>query len=107
MLAWIFGDCREGQIPRCLQRCKFDTPLLAAGSLIYHTIISDIFSSMPNITTYENKLFTLLKSVSLSVSVSASVSSSVTSAFLMASVWMANCTRPMSGFFEEVKETGS
>ena len=34
MLAWIFGDCREGQIPRCLQRCKFDTPLLAAGSLI-------------------------------------------------------------------------
>ena len=37
MLAWIFGDCREGQIPRCLQRCKFDTPLLAAGSLIeYH-----------------------------------------------------------------------
>ena len=34
MLAWIFGDCREGQIPRCLQRYKFDTPLLAAGSLI-------------------------------------------------------------------------
>ena len=34
MLAWIFGDCREGQIPRCLQRCKFETPLLAAGSLI-------------------------------------------------------------------------
>ena len=62
---------------------------------------------MPNITTYENKLFTLLKTVSLSVSVSASVSSSVVSAFLMASVWMANCTRPMSVFFEEVKETGS
>ena len=38
MLAWIFGDCREGQIPRCLQRCKFDTPLLAAGSLIFHDL---------------------------------------------------------------------
>ena len=34
MPAWIFGDCREGQIPRCLQRCKIDTPLLAAGYLI-------------------------------------------------------------------------
>ena len=34
MLAWIFGDCREGQIPAALQRCKFDTPLLAAGYLI-------------------------------------------------------------------------
>ena len=30
MLAWIFGDCREGQIP----------PLLAAGSLISQEIVS-------------------------------------------------------------------
>ncbi len=35
MLAWIFDECREGQIPRPLGRCKIDTPLLAAGSLIY------------------------------------------------------------------------
>ena len=34
MLAWIFDECREGQIPRPLGRCKIDTPLLAAGSLI-------------------------------------------------------------------------
>ena len=40
MLAWIFGDCREGQIPRCLQRCKFDTPLLAAGSLIGFLLVT-------------------------------------------------------------------
>ena len=26
MLAWIFGDCREGQISAALQRYKFDTP---------------------------------------------------------------------------------
>ena len=30
MPAWIFGDCREGQITRCLQHCKIDIPLLAA-----------------------------------------------------------------------------
>ena len=30
MPACTFGDCREGQHPRCLQRCKFDAPLLAA-----------------------------------------------------------------------------
>ena len=33
MLACPFGDCREGQIPRHLGRCKIDAPLLAAGSL--------------------------------------------------------------------------
>lgn len=32
-LARPFDDCREGQIPRCLQRYKFDVPLLAAGFL--------------------------------------------------------------------------
>ena len=33
MLAWIFGDCREGQIPRCsavLQVC----PVACSGVLI-------------------------------------------------------------------------
>jgi len=29
MLAWIFGDCREGQIPRCLPG-----DLIAAGTLM-------------------------------------------------------------------------
>ena len=33
-LVLLYGECREGQIPRCLQRCKFATPLLAAGYLI-------------------------------------------------------------------------
>lgn len=33
MLACTFGGCREGQKPRCLQRCKFDALLLAAGFL--------------------------------------------------------------------------
>ena len=48
MLAWIFGDCREGQIPRCLQRCKFDTPLLAAGSLIEKDIVTYMPDRMKN-----------------------------------------------------------
>ncbi len=39
MLAWIFGDCREGQRP-C---CKLDTPLLEAGALIIFTAISLAF----------------------------------------------------------------
>ena len=34
VLARTVGECREGQIPRPLGRCKLDTPLLAAGSLI-------------------------------------------------------------------------
>ncbi len=32
-LVRIFGECREGQIPRPLGRFKLDAPLLAAGSL--------------------------------------------------------------------------
>ena len=27
------SECREGHIPRCLQRCKLDAPLLVAGLL--------------------------------------------------------------------------
>ena len=34
VLARTVGECRKGQIPRPLGRCKLDTPLLAAGSLI-------------------------------------------------------------------------
>ena len=34
VLARTVGECREGPIPRPLGRCKLDTPLLAAGSLI-------------------------------------------------------------------------
>ena len=34
VLARTVGECCEGQIPRPLGRCKLDTPLLAAGSLI-------------------------------------------------------------------------
>ncbi len=34
VLARTVGECCEGQIPRPLRRCKLDTPLLAAGSLI-------------------------------------------------------------------------
>ena len=34
MLAWIFGDCREGQIPRCSARCKFNALLLVTEYLI-------------------------------------------------------------------------
>ncbi len=37
VLARTVGECREGQIPRPLGRCKLDTPLLAAGSLIQGT----------------------------------------------------------------------
>ncbi len=33
VLARAFGECREGQYPTALQRCKFDAPLLAAGLL--------------------------------------------------------------------------
>ncbi len=33
MLAWIFDECREGQISRPLGHLKFDAPLLAAGDL--------------------------------------------------------------------------
>ncbi len=33
MLAWIFDECREGQIPCPLGRFKIDAPLLAAGYL--------------------------------------------------------------------------
>ncbi len=28
VLARAFGECREGQYPAALQRCKFDAPLL-------------------------------------------------------------------------------
>ncbi len=34
VLARTVGECRKGQIPRPLGRCKLDTPLLAAGALI-------------------------------------------------------------------------
>ncbi len=40
MPAWIFDECRENQIPRLLERCKIDTSLLAAGSLILMLNIS-------------------------------------------------------------------
>ncbi len=40
MPAWIFDECREDQRPRLLGRCKIDTPLLAAGSLILMLNIS-------------------------------------------------------------------
>ncbi len=33
MLAWIFDECRKGQIFHPLGRYNFDTPLLAAGCL--------------------------------------------------------------------------
>ena len=33
MLAWIFDECREGQIPLPLGRFKFGAPLLAEGYL--------------------------------------------------------------------------
>jgi len=39
MFAWIFGDCREGQILAALQHFKLDNPLLAAGSLIEKNIL--------------------------------------------------------------------
>ncbi len=35
VLARTVGECREGQIPRPLGRCKLDIPLLAAWSLIF------------------------------------------------------------------------
>ena len=32
-LVRLYGECRVGQQPRCLQRYKLDAPLLAAGLL--------------------------------------------------------------------------
>ncbi|WP_334104205.1 hypothetical protein [Muricomes intestini] len=36
MLAFQFGDCREGQIPRSLLRCKFDAPSACCGVFDYN-----------------------------------------------------------------------
>ena len=35
------SECREGHIPRCLQRCKLDAPLLAAG-LLTVSMVEDV-----------------------------------------------------------------
>ncbi len=49
MLARAFGECREGQIPRSLLRCKFDTPSACCGVFDlreYHGETNSWFSEM-------------------------------------------------------------
>ncbi|MCD8397632.1 MAG: DUF6075 family protein [Lachnospiraceae bacterium] len=50
-LARIFGDCREGQIPRCLHRRKFDAPYPCIG-----VFDCDGTPSVDNLSNEEDRL---------------------------------------------------
>jgi DNA gyrase subunit B len=53
MLAFPFGDCREGQIPRSLLRCKFDAPSACWGVFDSRNICVVKEKYMENKNTYD------------------------------------------------------